>query len=134
MTNIVDTDPTYTVESQFGSINPAFFDAWDYDNRRPATPTSVIDPSKPLTYQLAQNYPNPFNPATKIRYSIPVQSKVTLKVYNTLGQEVATLTEGVQAAGIHTVEFDASNLASGLYFYRIAAGDFVSVKKMMLLK
>jgi hypothetical protein len=55
-------------------------------------------------------------------------------VFNMLGQEVATLTEGVQTAGIHTVEFDAHNLASGLYFYRITAGDFVSVKKMMLLK
>ena len=94
----------------------------------------MIDAGQPLVYQLAQNYPNPFNPATKIRYSIPVQSHVVLKVYNALGQEVMSLVDGAQKPGIHTVEFDARNLASGVYFYRITAGDFVNVKKMMLLK
>jgi photosystem II stability/assembly factor-like uncharacterized protein len=132
--NVVDTDTVYTLNSQFGSINPAFYDAWDFDLRQPVFPTSVIDPSQPLIYQLAQNYPNPFNPATKIRYSIPQQSYVVLKVYNALGQEVMTLIDGAQKPGIHTVQFDARNLASGIYFYRITAGDFVNVKKMMLLK
>jgi hypothetical protein len=132
--NLVDTDTVYTLENQFGSINPAFYDAWDFDLKQPVFPTSVIDAGQPLIYQLAQNYPNPFNPATKIRYSIPQQSYVVLKVYNALGQEVMTLVDGAQKPGIHSVQFDARNLASGIYFYRITAGDFVNVKKMMLLK
>jgi hypothetical protein len=132
--NIVDDDTVYTIDSQFGSINPAFYDHWDYDLRQPAFPTSVIDPGQPLVYELAQNYPNPFNPSTKISYGIPQQSFVTLKVYNALGQEVATLVSGVQRAGVHTVQFDATNVATGVYFYRLTADNFVSVKKMMLLK
>ena len=85
-------------------------------------------------YALAQNYPNPFNPSTKIEFSLPKQSAVDLKVFNILGQEVATLVHATLNAGQHAVSFDARNLASGLYFYRISAGEFSSVKKMMLLK
>lgn len=85
-------------------------------------------------FELLQNYPNPFNPSTNIGFSIPQQSTVELKVYNTLGQEVATLVNGTLAAGNHIVDFDARNLASGFYFYRITAGNFASVKKMILLK
>ncbi|MBP1658287.1 MAG: 5'-Nucleotidase domain protein [Bacteroidetes bacterium] len=132
--NIVDTDTIYTMSTQFGSINPAFYDAWDYDLRKPKTPTSVIDPNAPLVYELAQNYPNPFNPATKIEYSIPMQSQVELKIYNLVGQEVGTLVNEIQKAGVHNVKFDAGNLASGVYFYRLVAGNFTSVKKMVLLK
>jgi photosystem II stability/assembly factor-like uncharacterized protein len=132
--NIVDADSIYTINDQFGSINPAFYDAWNYDLRKPQTPTSVIDGNKPLVYELAQNYPNPFNPTTKIEYSIPAQAQVVLKVYNVVGQEVATLVNEVQKAGIHNVKFGASNLSSGVYFYRLTAGDFTSVKKMVLLK
>jgi photosystem II stability/assembly factor-like uncharacterized protein len=132
--NIVDTDSIYTMSTQFGSINPAFYDAWDYDLRKPKTPTSVFDPNAPLVYELAQNYPNPFNPATKIEYSIPMQSQVELKIYNLVGQEVGTLVNEIQKAGVHNVKFDAGNLASGVYFYRLVAGNFTSVKKMVLLK
>jgi hypothetical protein len=132
--NIVDTDSIYTITTDFGSINPAFYDAWDYDLHKPKKPTSVFVDGQPLTYELAQNYPNPFNPTTKIEYSIPAQSKVDLKVYNIVGQEVATLVNEIQAAGVHHVKFDALNLASGIYFYRLNAGNFVSVKKMVLLK
>lgn len=132
--NIVDTDTIYTLASQFGSINPAFYDAWDYDLHKPKKPTSVFDADKPLVYELAQNYPNPFNPTTKIEYSIPLQSQVELKVYNVVGQEVATLVNEVQKSGIHNVKFSASNFASGVYFYRLVAGNFVSVKKMVLVK
>ncbi len=132
--NIVDTDTIYTLSSQFGSINPAFYDAWNYDLHKPQKPTSVIDADKPLVYELAQNYPNPFNPTTKIEYSIPLQSQVELKVYNVVGQEVATLVNEVQKSGIHSVKFSASNFASGVYFYRLVAGNFVSVKKMVLVK
>jgi hypothetical protein len=131
--NIVDTAPTYTLESQFGSINPAFYNAWDYDAKGPAT-TDVSDPNQPLTFALDQNYPNPFNPSTKIQYSIPAQAKVVLKIYNVVGQEVATLVDEVLPAGVHNARFDASSLATGVYMYRLTAGDFTSVKKMLLLK
>jgi hypothetical protein len=132
--NIVDTDSIYTIMTDFGSINPAFYDAWDYDLHKPKKTTSVFEAGKPLAYELAQNYPNPFNPTTKIEYSIPALSKVELRIYNVVGQEVATLVNEVQQAGLHHVKFDGMNLASGMYFYRLTAGDFVSVKKMVLLK
>ncbi len=88
----------------------------------------------PLTYALYQNYPNPFNPVTTIKYSIPNSERVVLKVYNILGQEVATLIDEEQRAGVYEFRFDASNLASGVYFYRLQAGKFIDVKKMMLVK
>jgi hypothetical protein len=88
----------------------------------------------PETYSLSQNYPNPFNPSTNIQYSIPKTGFVTLKIYNLLGQEVATLVEGNQTAGKYVATFDASKVSSGVYFYRLASGGFVDVKKMLLLK
>jgi len=88
----------------------------------------------PTVYNLYQNYPNPFNPTTKIEYAIPEASKVRLVVYNSLGQEVATLINEEQAVGRYRIDFNASNLPSGIYFYRIQADKFISVKKMMLLK
>jgi hypothetical protein len=91
-------------------------------------------PSVPLDYQLAQNYPNPFNPTTTIQFQLPVASRVTLKVYNTLGQEVGILVDGHMQAGLHQVEFDASHLASGVYFYRINANSFERTGKMILVK
>ena len=88
----------------------------------------------PNFYALDQNYPNPFNPTTKITYALPKTGNVNLVVYDILGREVATLVNGVKQAGIHTVNFNASNLASGIYFYKIQAGDFNAVKKMVLVK
>ena len=88
----------------------------------------------PTNFALSQNYPNPFNPTTKIKYSIPQNGIVTLKVYNLLGQEVAILVNQEKKSGNYTVNFDASKLASGVYIYRIQAGDFSSTKKMTLLK
>jgi hypothetical protein len=88
----------------------------------------------PQTYALSQNYPNPFNPSTKIDFTIPASSQVELKVFNVLGQEVASLVNGTLTAGSHTVTFDASRLASGVYLYKISAGSFVSTRKMVLLK
>jgi hypothetical protein len=85
-------------------------------------------------FSLAQNYPNPFNPNTTINYTLGERSQVTLKVYDVLGSEVATLVNTSQEAGKHNVTFDASKLASGLYIYTLNAGNFVSSKKMMLLK
>ncbi len=88
----------------------------------------------PEVYKLSQNYPNPFNPTTVISYSIPEKADVTLKVFNLLGQQVATLVNGVQNVGTHEVNFNASNMASGVYFYTIKAGQFTSTRKMMLIK
>ncbi len=88
----------------------------------------------PEEFSLSQNYPNPFNPTTTIEFSLPNESDVMLKVYNLLGQEVATLLSGQMKAGYHKVKFDASGISSGIYFYKIQAGDFSAVKKLMLLK
>lgn len=97
-------------------------------------PVGVAGLGIPTTFALEQNYPNPFNPTTVIRFGIPEQSNVILRVYNILGQEVATLLNTVKAAGWHEVNFNAAQLGSGLYIYRIEAKDFVSIKKMMLVK
>ena len=89
------------------------------------TPTDVRQESAPRFrryFELDQNYPNPFNPTTTINYSVPKTGNMTLKVYNLLGQEVATLFAGVQQSGNHTAVFDGSKLASGVYFYRLEAG------------
>lgn len=88
----------------------------------------------PLRATLQQNYPNPFNPITTIRFELPKASRVSLKVYDILGREVATLLDGFSEAGEKSVEFRASNFATGVYFYRLVAGEFVETKKLMLLK
>ena len=88
----------------------------------------------PSEYKLLQNYPNPFNPATHINYSVPEDCKITLKIYNILGQEVATLFEGYRQRGNYTVSFDGSSLSSGVYFYRMMSEKFSGTKKMVLLK
>ena len=86
------------------------------------------------SFNLRQNYPNPFNPTTTIEYTLPATEKVEIKVFNVVGKEVATLVNAKVAAGTHAVEFDASNLASGLYIYQIKAGKNVSSRKMLLVK
>jgi len=86
------------------------------------------------SYELYQNYPNPFNPVTTINYVIPKNGLVTLKVYDILGKEVATLINGYQNAGFQSVQFNGSYLSSGIYFYKISAGNFSDVKKMILIK
>ena len=88
----------------------------------------------PRDYYMAQNYPNPFNPATKIELALPRSEFVTLKIYNVLGVEVASLVSGNLQAGIHTFQFAGSNFASGVYFYKIEAGPFAKVMKMILLQ
>jgi hypothetical protein len=92
------------------------------------------DNSVPSSYSINQNYPNPFNPSTKISYSIKEQGMVNLTIYNILGQQVMTLVNEVQSAGVHAVQFNASSLSSGMYLYKISVNDFYAVKKMMLVK
>ena len=92
------------------------------------------DISTPNKFSLEQNYPNPFNPSTTIRYSIPSPSSVQLKIYNILGNEIATLVNEELAAGNYNVEYDASNLPSGIYFYTLTTDGFSETKKMTLVK
>jgi Secretion system C-terminal sorting domain len=99
--------------------------------------TSVSEAASPLptVFNLAQNYPNPFNPSTNIQFTVPAEGRATLKVFNMLGQEVATLFNDNAEAGIyHQVEFNASNLASGIYFSQLEFGGKMQMKKMLLLK
>jgi subtilisin family serine protease len=100
----------------------------------PGTDVKQVSNIVPTSFSLKQNYPNPFNPTTKITYAIPTASKVTLKIFNLLGQLVATLVDEEQKANTYVKEFDASRLASGTYFYQIKAGNFNSTKKMILMK
>jgi hypothetical protein len=88
----------------------------------------------PEKYTLEQNYPNPFNPTTMIRFNLPEQSHVSLKVFNSIGQEISSLHNGTLAAGTHEINFDASKLSSGIYFYQIHTQSFTSTKKMILMK
>ena len=93
-----------------------------------------VDENTPNIFTLDQNYPNPFNPVTTISFNLPQKSQVTLKIYSALGEEVATLTEDRFSAGRHSVEWDASGFSSGIYFYRLEAGEFTETKKLLLLK
>jgi hypothetical protein len=108
------------------------------DWRRPliqmitSAPTSSV--TMPGVFSLDQNYPNPFNPSTTIRYELPHKTAVQLSVFNTLGQQVAQLVNGELEAGDHEVKFDASGLSSGVYFYRLQAGNFVEIHKLLLMK
>ncbi|MEE9432327.1 MAG: T9SS type A sorting domain-containing protein, partial [Melioribacteraceae bacterium] len=103
------------------------------------TPTGVEEQEIVIEYELLQNYPNPFNPSTTIEYSIPTVGNknirsVQIKVYNILGKEVTTLVNKEQPTGNYEVTFDASNLTSGVYYYRITSGSFTETKQMLLVK
>jgi hypothetical protein len=100
-------------------------------------PTGIFDPFYqiiPEEYVLLQNYPNPFNPVTHIRFGLPEAGEVKIELFDILGQRVALLVDERKPAGYHTIDFDSSNLASGIYLYRIQAGDYVDSKKMVLMK
>ncbi|MEJ5350581.1 MAG: carbohydrate binding domain-containing protein [Melioribacteraceae bacterium] len=90
--------------------------------------------SKPVAYELYQNYPNPFNPVTTIEFALPLSGKVHLTLFDVLGREVKEIASGFFDAGKHKVKLDASNLSSGVYYYKLQANDFVSVKKLILMK
>jgi photosystem II stability/assembly factor-like uncharacterized protein len=106
----------------------------DHDGRYEYSNMVEVNLAQPLTYSLEQNYPNPFNPATTIKYSIPEAGMVNLKVYDVLGNEIATLVSESLDSGIYQFEFDASGYSSGVYFYELTAGKFKSTKKMLILK
>ncbi len=115
---------------------PVIGSAFDMDDLAFGPAVSVDEKGNviPDVYELHQNYPNPFNPRTMIQYAIPKASRVSLIVYNMLGEEAATLVNGLQDAGVYRAEFDGTNLPSGTYFYRLQAGEFSEVKKLTLLK
>ena len=104
------------------------------DNNISAQKEIILNFITPKEYRLEQNYPNPFNPTTKIQYQLPFNSKVTLKIYDILGEEVTTLINEVQDAGYKEVSFNGSNYASGMYIYRLTADKYVSTKKMLMIK
>ena len=121
--------PSDTTQAETGVINTGFV-SWN-----DAIVSSVrLEETIPNDYSLRQNYPNPFNPSTNIEYTIPSESFVELKVYDILGNEVASLVNEQQQAGVYRADFSGSNLPSGMYFARITANEFTQVVKMILLK
>jgi len=109
------------------------FDNFAFSRTVTQTDNNASDIST-MSYKLSQNYPNPFNPSTTIDYRLQKAGNVIIKVYDMLGNEVSTLVDGYEAAGSHSVRFNADNLASGIYIYRMRAGGFQSLGKMLLLK
>jgi hypothetical protein len=126
------------VKIRFVSIQPGWDWWWTIDNVciKGFSVTGLTQQGSeiPKEYALSQNYPNPFNPVTNIKFDIPKQGHVSLKVYDILGKELINLVNEVKPAGSYLVDFDGSNLASGVYYYRIEAGSYISVKKMILIK
>jgi hypothetical protein len=120
--------------STFGNIS--LTNAYSFITKITSTIQDVYDQVKyiPSKYSLRQNYPNPFNPTTVISYSLPSSSNVKLIVYNTLGQSIKTLESGYKTAGNYSINFNASDLPSGIYFYKLEAGSFSQIKKMTLIK
>ena len=153
---ITETDGSYIIENlssgnymitsdKPGYIsNPGNTAAIDYEQNIFSSSVNVImnnnsvtdadDDRLPSNFSLEQNYPNPFNPTTAISYQITAFSHVMLKVYDLLGREVATLVDEMKQPGRYEVKFNGSNISSGTYFYRLQAGDFISTKKLVLMK
>ena len=106
----------------------------DFDGTTTYSPEIEVDVTGPTEFKLMQNYPNPFNPATTIRFTLPAKTDMLIAVYNSIGEKVAEAFKGELEQGYHDVKFDASNLSSGVYFYRFESKQFVDVKKMVLTK
>ena len=127
----IDKYQDSSVRSDFGSIigllNCGYACAEGPDN-------IVYDEELPRVYSLSQNYPNPFNPSTNIQYEIPNDNFVTIKIYNLLGKEVMSLVNDFKKAGRYIISFNGSNLSSGVYYYKISAGNFQQIRKMVLIK
>lgn len=124
---------TGTTGTLIGNTARTWYDGISYASVN--TVTSVSENKEhPVEFSLSQNHPNPFNPVTVIGYQLSAVGRVELKVFDLLGREIATLVNKEQNAGKYEVEFDASNLPSGTYFYKLRAADYVEVKKMMVLR
>ncbi|MCA9784296.1 MAG: T9SS type A sorting domain-containing protein [Candidatus Delongbacteria bacterium] len=122
VTVIDDTNPTFTINNEFGSLG----DLWG---------TTAVNPaSQPRTFELGEAYPNPFNPSTVIEFSLVRPAVVELTVFNMMGQAVATLASGMHQAGNHTTSFDAAGLSSGVYFYTLKANGMSETRKVLLVK
>ncbi len=106
----------------------------DYDGKEKFSKIIEAELNMPVKFRLNQNYPNPFNPSTNISYSLATKQFVTIKVYNVIGKEITTLVNEEKPEGQYSVNFNASNISSGVYFYTIRAGSFIESKKMILLK
>jgi hypothetical protein len=137
--NIDDGQATFTLDNSWGSINPVFYEWWNYDTGTPIMPTSTDDVIGPYTFALKQNYPNPFNPTTSIEFTVGSAAKVDLVIYNALGQEVRHLVNSDITPGAYTVSWNGLDNAgqqvpSGLYVYRITNGTQTISKKMLMLK
>lgn len=136
--NIDVTSPI--MMSYFGSIDPVFYDAWDYDTNTPNLAVDEQDGTIPVVFSLGNNYPNPFNPSTKINFTVPVGAELTLNIYNILGQQIATIHNGYAKPGTYTLTWNGRDafgklVPSGVYLYELDAGAYYhSVKKMTLLK
>ncbi len=133
--NLPEKQTTYSVAVRDGYLFAGTFgnSVW----RRPTSGLTAIDeaiPGIPLVTALVQNYPNPFNPSTRIRFQLPRDGSVTLRIYNLLGEQIATLVDGSLEAGYHSIEWDASAFPTGVYYYRMQTPGFNQVKKMILLK
>ncbi|MBK8947212.1 MAG: carboxypeptidase regulatory-like domain-containing protein [Ignavibacteriae bacterium] len=123
-----------TISDEIGDVTYDFIDIVSTSWEAKSVISVQSANEKPNIYSLSQNYPNPFNPITTIRYQIPVNSHVLLKVYDVLGREVETLIDEYKQAGTYKLEFNASQLVSGVYFYKLRAGKYIDVKKMVLLQ
>ena len=123
---------SYSISGGLGYYPLAVGNWWRFES--PSSVKEQIEQLKPSDFNLHQNYPNPFNPTTNIEYYLPTSAHVHLQVYNILGRKVATLVDKLEQAGKRSVEFNASRLPSGVYFYRLQAGSFTETKKLVLLR
>jgi hypothetical protein len=142
-TNTRLTDPFFTATTFRGAFGSG--ERWDakWANYNPQySVNSIVSDVKvkqsaaavPTQYMLEQNYPNPFNPSTQIKYALPKSGHVTLKLYDSIGREVATLVDQAQTAGEFTVTFNAAGLTTGIHFYRLSVGNYSEVRRMAFVK
>ncbi|MEJ2050000.1 MAG: T9SS type A sorting domain-containing protein, partial [Calditrichota bacterium] len=115
-------------------LTKSFMEGNDALDKSIAQELATVEINLPVSYSLEQNYPNPFNPVTRIPYNLAKDGEVSIMVYNVRGQKVTELINGFKPAGTYPTTFDGTGLASGIYFYRIKAGEFTDVKRMLLVK